>query len=179
MRIKQKVRWSLLRWSLPSHHIWPGLIRTPQKGTNTINHSNILKEPHPYPLFPVRVTVWNIVLKIKRCECWWCFVTEINTWRMLDYQLYQSSSSWHKLGTNLSSVNILRQAGQWEITSPSPALIIRLIWSDLMLRGGWVGYAGASQNTRPWWMTWGFCLLIGIINFEFFAQYSFKFGPNN
>ena len=178
MRIKQKVRWSLLRWSLPSHHIWPGLIRTPQKGTNTINHSNILKEPHPSPLFPVRVTVWNIVLKIKRCECWWCFVTEINTWRMLDYQLYQSSSSWHKLGTNLSflsSVNILGS----EISQSRFNYKIYLIRSDAERRSDCLACIGASQSSRPWWMTWGFCLVIGIINLEFFAQYSFKFGPNN
>ena len=136
------------------------------------------------PVPSVRVTVWNIVFKIKRCKCWWCwwcFVTEINTWLMLDYQLYQSSSSDTNLAPISHSSHLSTSSGSLgsEVSQSRFNYKIYLIRSVAERRSGCVAFLGASQTSPLWWMTWGFCLVIGIINFEFFAQYSFKFGPNN
>ena len=175
--------WELLRWSPSSHHIWPGLIRTTQKGTK---HHKSWKPPEgATSLFPVSV-----------------LLCEISCWRLRDVNVGDVGDvSWQKLtrawcltissishlppDTNLAPIShsshLSTSSGSLgsEVSQSSFNYKIYLIRSAAERRSGCLACLAASQTSPLWWMTWGFCLVIGIINFEFFAQYSFKFGPNN
>ena len=133
--------WGLLRWSPSTHHIWPGLIRTTQKGTK---HHKSWKPPEgATSLFPVSV-----------------LLCEISCWRLRDVNV--GDVSWQKLTRGwcltISSISHLpltqtwhqsliplicqHPPAAWAVRYPSPGLIIRFIWSDLMLRGGRTAWPG-------------------------------------